>query len=142
MATIQRILVTGAAGALGRRVCGRFLEAGYTVIAADLPAAVPDGSPEIHVDAEQPNMHWLGLDLREAAAVRDGVQVIEKTLGSIDALVHCAGGFRWALIGEASDQDIDFLIDANLRSSLLLLRQIIPRMKAQNFGRVVLISSK
>lgn len=142
MTNIQRVLVTGAAGALGSRVCARFLEAGCTVVAADLAQAVPDASAGLYLDAEHPNMHWIGLDLREAADIRDGVEAIEKNLGSIDALIHCAGGFRWALIGEVSDQDIDFLIDANLRSSLLLLRQILPRMKAQNRGRIVLISSK
>lgn len=142
MADIQRVLVTGAAGALGSRVCARFLEAGCTVIAADLPAAVPGGAAGVQADSEQENLHWLGVDLREADAIRDGMNAVEKNLGSIDALVHCAGGFRWALIGDASDQDIDFLIDANLRSSLLLLRQILPKMKAQNRGRIVLMSSK
>lgn len=142
MTNIERILVTGAAGALGSRVCQRFLEAGCSVIGADLAQTVPGDAPGLHQDQEHQNMHWLGVDLREAAAIRDGVEAVEKKLGPIDALVHCAGGFRWALIGEVSDSDIDFLIDANLRSSLLLLRQILPRMKAQNLGRIVLISSK
>ncbi|AWV88832.1 SDR family NAD(P)-dependent oxidoreductase [Bradymonas sediminis] len=142
MAAIQRVLVTGAAGALGSRVCARFSEAGLTVIAADLPQAVPAESTEIHADADDKNLHWIGLDLREPAAVRDGVDAIEKNIGAIDALVHCAGGFRWALMGEVSDDDIDFLLDANLRSSLLLLREILPKMKAQNLGRIVLMSSK
>lgn len=142
MEQIQRVLVTGAAGALGSRVCARFLQANCTVIAADLPASVPGDAPGVQADSDQENLHWVGMDLRQADAIRSGVNAVEESLGSIDALVHCAGGFRWTLMGEASNADIDFLIDANLRSSLLILREVLPRMKAQNRGRIVLISSK
>jgi NAD(P)-dependent dehydrogenase (short-subunit alcohol dehydrogenase family) len=57
-------------------------------------------------------------------------------------LVHCAGGFRYAPIDQLEDKDLQFLIDANLRSSFYLVRALLPEMKKKNFGRLVLISSK
>jgi NAD(P)-dependent dehydrogenase (short-subunit alcohol dehydrogenase family) len=142
MAEIKTILITGAAGALGSSVCERFLDAGCTVVGADLAAAISSGGSSLSADSERDGLHWIGMNLSEPAAVRAGIAEVEAKVGPIDALVHCAGGFRWALMGEASDQDIDFLIDANLRSSLLILREVLPKMKSRNRGRIVLISSK
>lgn len=136
---LRTVVVTGAKGALGSSVAERFLEAGCTVVGVDLGVG-NDGDP--FADEERERLHWAEIDLSDAAAVRDGVAAIESQVGVVDAVVNCAGGFRWTLIGDAKDEDIDFLIDANLRSALLLVREVIPGMKERDFGRVVLISSK
>ncbi|QDG53702.1 SDR family NAD(P)-dependent oxidoreductase [Persicimonas caeni] len=136
---LQTVVVTGAKGALGSTVAERFLQAGCTVVGVDLGLG-NDGKP--FADTERDNLHWIEINLSEAQAVRDGVAAIADEVGPIDAVVNCAGGFRWTLIGDAKDEDIDFLIDANLRSALLLVREVVPGMKERDYGRVVLISSK
>ena len=136
---LETVVVTGAKGALGSTVAERFLEAGCRVVGVDLGVG-DDG--ELFADSERDNLHWIEIDLSNADAVRSGVAAIEKQVGPIDAMVNCAGGFRWTLIGDATDDDIDFLIDANLRSALLLVREVVPGMKERDFGRVILISSK
>ncbi|CAH1693813.1 UDP-glucose 4-epimerase [Hyphomicrobiales bacterium] len=65
-----RLLVTGAAGRLGRLAVAHLRQAArYEVIATDV-AAIPDG---IAVDLAQPAVQWAGL------------------LEGIDAVLHCAG---------------------------------------------------
>lgn len=135
---IKTVLVTGAQGAVGRAVCAHLLAAEYTVVGTRHAAGAPDLEP----DPTQPGQHWVAADVTDAQSVRALVQATEARLGPIDALIHCAGGFRWTLVGEASDADLDFLLDLNLRSSLLLLREVLPGMKSRNRGRVVLISSR
>ena len=135
----ETVVVTGAAGALGGVVAERFLEAGYTVVGVDLGL---DSGAELAADKERDGLHWIDIDLSKADAVREGIGRITAEFGAVDVLVNCAGGFRWTLIGDASDEDIDFLIDANLRSALLLAREVVPKMKEQDFGRIVLLSSK
>lgn len=83
-------------------------------------------------------MRWLVVDVADARSVRSQVGPVA---GEIHALVHCAGGFRHGPLEDLSDADLDFLINVNLRSSLLLVRALLPAMKERNHGRLVLVSA-
>jgi NAD(P)-dependent dehydrogenase (short-subunit alcohol dehydrogenase family) len=63
-------------------------------------------------------------------------------VGSVNVLVHCAGGFRFAKSEDILDDDIDFLINTNLKSAMYLTREFIPLMKDRNFGQIIFIGSK
>lgn len=139
MDKLENVVITGAAGALGGTLTERFLEEGCTVAGVDLGI---HESPGVVEDPEHDRLRWVDIDLSNPAEVERGVSQIEEALGSIDGVVNCAGGFRWTPMDEASDEDIDFLIDANLRSALYMVRAVLPTMKEQGFGRIVLISSK
>ncbi len=139
MAQIQTVVVTGAAGALGSVVCQRFLDGGCTVVGVDLGL---EHGAEVVADDERERLYWTAIDLSDADAVRQGIARIDEVVGPIDAVVNCAGGFRWTLMGEAGDDDVDFLIDANLRSALHIVREVLPGMKERDRGRIVLVSSK
>ena len=132
----MRVLITGSQGALGSVVAKTFIEGGDEVVGADYAA-------EASFEKEGPGGFPLArFDAADSGAVRDAFETITRELGPIDALVHCAGGFRWSLVGELTDDDIDFLISANLRSSLLMLRAALAPMKERGFGRVVFVSSR
>ena len=129
--TTQTVLITGAEGALGSVVRKRFATSGFKVIGTYHPSlAIPP--------PEEASTRWVKVDLSSPTDVRAAL----SSLDGIDVLVHCAGGFRYATIETTTDQDLDFLLDSNLRSSFLLLRELIPAMKKRNFGRIVLISAK
>jgi NAD(P)-dependent dehydrogenase (short-subunit alcohol dehydrogenase family) len=125
----QTVLVTGAEGALGGFVAKRFLAGGYRVVGTHHPAGRP---------GSEPGVQWLAMSLADPASVREGL----KAAGDVDALAHCAGGFRYAELGATSDEDFNFLVDANLRSTFFLLRELLPSMKKRNHGRIVLVSAR
>ncbi|MBL7714554.1 MAG: SDR family oxidoreductase [Bdellovibrionales bacterium] len=131
----QTVLVTGAAGGLGRAVIEKFLKQGWTVL-----GTYYQSEPTDLKGVER--LHWYDLDVSEPHAVHRAIDEMEKEHGPIQALVHCAGGFRYSRIEETADEDIEFLLNANLKSAILLVRELIPRMKERNLGRIVLISSK
>lgn len=131
----QTVLVTGAAGGLGRSVIERFLLQGWTVIGTYNQSEPTDLKG-------QDRLHWIELDVSEPHAVHRAIDEMEKNHGPIHSLVHCAGGFRYSKIEDTVDEDIEFLLNANLKSAILLVRELIPRMKERNFGRIILISSK
>ncbi len=130
----RSVLVTGAEGALGQAVARRFRAGGVQVIG--LHHGVVDTEARLAADL------WIQADLADSARVRAAVSQAEEMGHGIDALIHCAGGFRYATIDQATDEDIDFLIHSNLKSSFYLLREILPGMKRRGFGRIVLISSR
>ncbi len=134
---LKRIIVTGARGALGTEVVEQFVEAGCTVIGADLVVE----HDEIQSDPDHHRLYWAKLDATKSADVRRFCSAVVDEFGAIDGLVHCAGGFRFAHADAIADEDVEFLIDANLRSTILMLRETLKSMKEEGFGRVVLVSS-
>jgi NAD(P)-dependent dehydrogenase (short-subunit alcohol dehydrogenase family) len=131
-------VVTGARGHLGGTVAKMLLEQGITVVGADITV----DARELTADGESDGLHWMYLDGADPESVRALVSEVEGSLGPIDYYVNCAGGFRWTLMGDASDDAIDFLIDANLKSALYGVREVLPGMKERDHGRILLMSSK
>ncbi|MFB6352362.1 MAG: SDR family NAD(P)-dependent oxidoreductase [Bradymonadaceae bacterium] len=136
---LETVVVTGAKGAVGATVARTFLEAGCQVVGADI-AVEREG--ELFADEDTERLYWRHVDATDADSVREAVADIDEQFGSIDGLINCAGGYQWSHIDDISDEELDFLIGANLRSALLMLREVVAGMKEQGFGRIVLMSSK
>ena len=80
------------------------------------------------------------LDVTDSAAVSGFVEKI----GPVDILVNNAGGVVGQVhhpIEEISDEDWRAVVDANLTSTFLCTRAVVPGMKAAGRGRIVNISS-
>lgn len=122
-----KVLVTGARGVLGSAMIKKYAESGAKVIGTDLPG---DFSKIQGVDFVPANL----FDAKEVKSSLAGLDV--------DVLVHCAGGFRFAMADQTSDADLDFLINANLKSGIVMARELLPGMKQRNFGRMVFVSSR
>ncbi|TXD40705.1 SDR family NAD(P)-dependent oxidoreductase [Lujinxingia vulgaris] len=133
------VVVTGAAGALGDHVVAHFSKRGERVVCWDLHAA---GHGKLVEDKERSSVWQQQVNVTDAQAIASAAASVREQLGPIDVLVHCAGGFRWSKIEEIGTDDIDFLVDVNLRSSLYVVREVMGPMKSRGHGRVVLISSR
>ena len=127
------VLITGAEGALGGAVARKFSASGVKVIGTYHRSPGEDASIAAH---------WIRMDVSDAASVKAGVSELASKGLEPEALVHCAGGFRYLAVEQTDDANLDFLIDTNLRSAFLVTRELLPRMKEKNFGRIVFISSR
>ena len=83
---------------------------------------------------------------RDTADLTDSAQVAKliARLGRIDVLVNNAGGVCGQVgrpLDDVSDEDWRAIVDANLTSTFLCTRAVIPAMKAARAGRIVNISS-
>ena len=126
----KNVLITGAQGALGSWVVEKFLNEGWSVTGTYFPSF----QETCQVCSE---VEWLKVDLADPQSVRGAFSA-----HSFDALVHCAGGFRYAASDQISDADLDFLINTNLKSAFYLVREILPGMKQRNYGRIVFVSAR
>ena len=86
-----------------------------------------------------------GVD-KDTADVSDREQVaaLVERIGTVDILVNNAGG----VVGQVgrplelvSDDDWQAIVDANLTSTFVCTRAVVPGMKAAGYGRIVNISS-
>ena len=138
----QVVVVTGAAGNLGRVVARAFGAAGATLVLVDrapdrLQGLFPDlvGSPE----------HYLAtsVDLTEAGAVEAMVEEVAKRFGRVDVLVNTVGGFRGGTpVHETTAETWDLMLDLNLRTLLVTSRAVVPHMVQQGSGKVVNVGSR
>ena len=89
------------------------------------------------------NVH--GVD-RDSVDVTDREQVaaLFERIGPVDILVNNAGGVVGQVgrpLEEVSDDEWQAVVDANLTSTFVCTRAVVPGMKAAGYGRIVNISS-
>ncbi|MBC7386708.1 MAG: SDR family NAD(P)-dependent oxidoreductase [Cryobacterium sp.] len=125
----RRVVITGATGSLGQSVLARFHEAGDSIIAIH--------SPKQKVPAAE-GVEWFGLDL----TVRKSVIDFFSKLEDVDAVIHCAGGFRFGNIDAMSAEDFKFLNEVNFESSYSVATGAIPAMRKRKTGVLLFVSSK
>jgi 3-oxoacyl-[acyl-carrier protein] reductase len=75
---------------------------------------------------------------------RGQVDALIQRIGPVDILVNNAGGVVGQVgrpLEEISDEDWQAVVDANLKSTFVCTRAVVPGMKAAGYGRIVNISS-
>jgi gluconate 5-dehydrogenase len=128
----SRVLVAGA-GTLGEAVTGAFVAAGATV-------AVVDASAE-NLAASSAQGPRIEADFGDPGACRRAVADARDALGGLDVLVHCVGINLRLPVEEFTDEQWDRIIAVNLSSAFHLSAAVLPGMRAQGAGSVVLFSS-
>lgn len=130
---MKTVLITGADGALGKHVMNRFASVSKAIGTRLPPSA--GAEPELREN-------WLSVDLSSGRAMARAWELLGSAKSEPDIVVHCAGGFRYSPQEAISDADLEFLLSANLKSSLLLSRAAIPAMKAKSYGRLIFVGAR
>jgi NAD(P)-dependent dehydrogenase (short-subunit alcohol dehydrogenase family) len=63
-------------------------------------------------------LQWVQCDVRDSSAVDDMVRGAADTLGGLDVLLHGAGLWQPGIPGQITGDDIDFLVDTNLKATI------------------------
>jgi 3-oxoacyl-[acyl-carrier protein] reductase len=122
----RRILVTGGATGIGAAAVHVLSEAGAAVVATYHRTPPPD-------DAGR----WLQCDLRDASAVDAMVSGAAETLGGLDVLLHAAGLWQPGIPGRITGEDIDFLVDTNLKATIFTNQAAYAVMRNDGGGRII-----
>jgi 3-oxoacyl-[acyl-carrier protein] reductase len=124
-------LVTGGATGIGAEICRQMLAAGYEVISLSL------GKP----DQAHPKLHSIEVDLLDRAATERAAADVARRF-AVTHLVHNAGAIRPALLPDVKLDDLEALTQLHLGSAITLVQAMLPSMKREKFGRIVLLSSR
>jgi 3-oxoacyl-[acyl-carrier protein] reductase len=81
------------------------------------------------------------IDLVNENQIKSLIEVVIKEFGTIDILVHNAGGPPSAPISQISKQQWEESINLNLKSFINTSKAVIPIMQAQQSGRIIAITS-
>ena len=126
------ILITGATGGLGSAMVKHFEK-------QDVRLALHTFQQEpFEVECEHA---WFKADLRDENQVKNLLASIHANFGRIDVLINNAGISKNGMSWKLSPVDFNEVIAVNLTAPLLLCQGVIPSMRANNFGRIITISS-
>ena len=125
----KKVLLTGAAGGIGKAISSLFREQGAKLAVADLDVSSLDA-----------DVHLPG-DLSDNAYTNSLVEKAAEQLGGLDILVNNAGIMRRGTVTASSDEDFDISMAINVKAPFQLCRQAIPLMEKQNAGVIVNVAS-
>ena len=129
------VLITGAKGGLGSPVTELFLSAKAKVAGVARVMA--------QSDFPHPNFYAFEADLSSRPAAAAMVNAVLTRLGQIDALVHVVGGFAGGKpVHETDDATWQSMRQLNFDTALYTISAVIPQMRQQGAGRIVVVGSK
>ncbi|MDR6951422.1 3-oxoacyl-[acyl-carrier protein] reductase [Ancylobacter sp. 3268] len=133
----KTVIVTGASKGIGRGIALRFGQAGLNVLVVSRHLAEAEKvAAEIGANAS-----GFAADITRVADCDAMATAAVERYGSIDVLCANAGIFPAARLGAMTEADFDHVIGTNLKGTFLSVSAVLPQMKAQKQGRIVLTSS-
>ena len=130
----RRVIVTGAAGGIGRAIVEALATSGCAVAACDASGARVEGVPGAAATET--------FDVRDPGAVREGVGRAIAELGGCDAVVANAGVVDTIHRAERfSEEEWRKDMGTNLDGAFFLAQAAFDALAASGDGRIVLISS-
>ncbi|MDQ6995868.1 MAG: SDR family oxidoreductase [Mariprofundus sp.] len=132
----KRVVLTGAAGGMGRILAAELKEKGATL------ALVDANADALHqVAAELQGAHPVAGDLSSAEGCRIACDECRELLGGIDLLINLAGINSFAAYEDEDPDKIELMMRVNLLAPMWMARAILPTMQEQNSGRIVNVGS-
>ena len=138
--TFKSVLITGATGAIGSALARRYAQHGMTLILHGRNQIVLE---QLATDCRAlgATLEWAAFDLTDIPRLQQWIHDIERE-HDLDLVILNHGINTHAQPGQDERwEDIDQLIDVNLRATLALTNGIIPGMRQRAAGQIALISS-
>jgi NADP-dependent 3-hydroxy acid dehydrogenase YdfG len=131
------VLITGASGGIGAALAEILAGRG------DAVALVARRKTALDEVAERcgPNALAVVADVTKRGEVRRSIDSTLARFGHIDVLVNNAGQGMSRVPSELTGEDIDTMIEANVKTALFGMQEILPHFKERGAGHIVNVSS-
>lgn len=127
----KNIIITGASNGIGKATALRLADNGFTVF--NLDSKEPEYQHE--------NVYYHYCDVANYLEVKNVIQLIVKNAKQIDGLFSNAGIFLVADLVDTSIEDMKKVIDVNLFGTLYVIKEVLPIMREQKAGNILLMGS-
>ncbi len=134
------VMVTGGGSGIGRATALLFGQEGARV------AVIDWNGPSAHETAASVQRQGgeglpIGADVSKSGDVKKAVETIVSRYGRIDVLFACAATQITKPVTETSEEEWDQLHAVNLKGTFLCCKHVIPVMRRQHGGSIVIASS-
>ena len=133
----KRVLITGASGDIGTAAAMAFARNNYELL--------------LHYHKSKDRAEKLAELLRENGcsvtllcadlSSAESIHELSKECGNVDVLINNAGCARTELFTSLSDEDVEEILNTNLRSAMLLTKALLPNMLRRKSGKIINVSS-
>ncbi len=136
------VLISGGSRGLGLSLVDKFLDMGWRV-ATFSRSKTPqiEQREQDHGSIGSGRFRWFAVDGTDEDQIRLTVKTIVKNWSRVDTLINNAGAGNDGLLALQRMQDVDQLINVNLRSAILLTQLCSKSMIKNGRGSIVNISS-
>jgi 3-oxoacyl-[acyl-carrier protein] reductase len=132
-------LVTGGSRGIGRAIAKRLAKDGASVVITYAKDAKAASAVVKAIELEGGKAVAIQADAVDVEAVRGAVEKTMVTFGRIDVLVNNAGTALPKTFEETTLEEMDRVIDINLRGTLAVTQAALKHMKSG--GRIIMIGS-
>ena len=133
-------VITGGGRGIGKAAALRMsAEGADVVIVSRTPKELEEAKSEISRGGSR--VRAFALDVSDKTAVQSMVDETVKEFGRIDILVNSAGVLDFFPIAEVSPQQFDAIFDVNVKGAMYTTQAVLPVMKKQKTGNVVMVSA-
>jgi 3-oxoacyl-[acyl-carrier protein] reductase len=132
------VIVTGGSRGLGAGIVQSFLDSGDRV--ATCARSSTDEVARWEAEADD-RFLFEKVDLADREGCAAFVKAVVDRWGGVDVLVNNAGIARDGVIALADDDDVDAVVDLNLKGTLQMTKLVVRRMLSGGHGHIVNISS-
>ena len=130
----KAVLITGCSSGIGRATAIRLAQAGMTVYATAR-------KKESIAELEQHGCKTLALDVTSENSMTAAVADVEAAHGAVGVLVNNAGYSQSGAIEAVPLGRVRAQFETNVFGAVRLIQLVLPRMRAQGFGRIINLSS-
>jgi NAD(P)-dependent dehydrogenase (short-subunit alcohol dehydrogenase family) len=137
----KTVVITGAAGALGKKTAHTFAARGHSlVLLGHDPAELDALTGELNISANR--LLVQAIDLRDGDAVRSTAEAVAAKFEGAHALIHLVGGWVGGkTLAEGDAKDLEFMLDQHVWTTFYLFQSFAPQLARHGWGRVMIVSS-
>lgn len=133
-AASKAVLLTGCSSGIGRATAGLLARSGWAVYATARRR-------ETLTDLESLGCRPLALDVTDDDSMQAAVQAVESEHGAVGVLVNNAGFSQSGAVETVTVADARLQFETNVFGPARLAQLVLPAMRAQGWGRIVVIGS-
>lgn len=142
MAIKDRVaLITGAGSGIGEVIAKTFAQHGAAVVVNDVSS---EQANRVAEEIKNSGNRAIAIcsDVSKKPQVTEMFKTAIETFGRLDILINNAGIDKPKGIVGIAEEDWDRIININLKGQFLCCQAAAASMKAQNYGRIINISSR
>ncbi|MCA1059100.1 SDR family oxidoreductase [Rossellomorea aquimaris] len=133
---MKHALITGASGGIGSSTALALAEEGWNVY-------LHYHSNEKAMKELVHKIEGLGVEaipIRADLTTPKEVGKLVQSIFQLDAVIYCSGNSGWGLFQDHSENDMDQMINLHIKSPMLLIQQLLPKLIDRK-GNIVIVSS-
>uniref|UniRef100_A0A8D8HFB2 Short-chain dehydrogenase/reductase 3 n=3 Tax=Culex pipiens TaxID=7175 RepID=A0A8D8HFB2_CULPI len=136
----QLALITGGANGLGREIALQLAKRGCNIVIVDIDLKSAENTC---ADLREKGVkaYCYRVDVSSFEQVKSLATIVYQDIGPVDILVNNAGLIHFTFLQDSSEQDVNRLIDVNVKSYIWTTKVFLEKMMDRKRGHIVAISS-